>query len=75
MAKRSPKSTINNKIQNPSRKVRQREKSEFSTSENPVIFVDKINLEILKSITKNPDIKSSEISEKIDIPDYSKKKE
>ena len=72
MAKRSPKSTINNNIQNSPRKVRasekEREKSEFSTSENPVIFLDKINLEILRNIVRNPDVKSSETSKKVDIP-------
>ncbi len=30
--------------------------------------MDRINIEILRNIIKNPDIKSSEISEKIDIP-------
>lgn len=71
MPKRSRKDATNNNIQNPSRKrekEREREKSEFSTSENPVIFLDKINIEILRNIIRNPDIKSSEISEKIDIP-------
>lgn len=67
MPKRSRKDATNNNIQNPSRK-REREESEFSTSENPVIFLDKINIEILRNIIRNPDIKSSEISEKIDIP-------
>ena len=67
MPKRSRKDATNNNIQNPSRK-REREKSEFPTSENPVIFLDKINIEILRNIIRNPDIKSSEISEKIDIP-------
>lgn len=69
MPKRSRKDATNNNIQNPSRKrEREREKSEFSTSENPVIFLDKINIEIMRNIIRNPDIKSSEISEKIDIP-------
>jgi DNA-binding Lrp family transcriptional regulator len=69
MPKRSRKNaTTNNNIQNPSRKREGERKSEFSTSENPVIFLDKINIEILRNIFRNPDIKSSEISEKIDIP-------
>jgi DNA-binding Lrp family transcriptional regulator len=67
MPKRSRKNATNTNIQNPSRKVRER-KIRISTSENPVIFLDKINIEILRNIIRNPDIKSSEISEKIDIP-------
>ncbi|HYF99996.1 MAG TPA: hypothetical protein VD815_07885 [Candidatus Saccharimonadales bacterium] len=34
----------------------------MARSENPVIFLGKINIEILRNIIKNPDIKSSEIA-------------
>lgn len=72
MPKRSRKDTTNDNIQNSSRnKVSKREserKSEFTKSANPFIFLDKINIEILRNIIKNPDVKSSEIAEKIDIP-------
>ena len=78
MSNKSQKNATNNNRQNsPHNKVsekkrmrgeREREKLEFATSENSVIFLDKINLEILRNITENPDIKSSEISQKIDIP-------
>jgi len=60
-----------NVIQNSLRNNKERErdrKSESVTSENPVIHLDKINVEILRNIIKNPDIKSSDISKKIDIP-------
>lgn len=67
MPKRSRKNT--NNIQNsPRNKINRVRKSEFATTENPIIFLDKINIEIVRNIIKNPDIKSSEISEKIDIP-------
>ena len=67
MPKRSRKNT--NNIQNSHRNKNTRlRKSEFATTENPVIPLDKINIEILRNIIRNPDIKSSEISEKIGIP-------
>ncbi|MDQ2685922.1 MAG: winged helix-turn-helix transcriptional regulator [Thermoproteota archaeon] len=40
----------------------------MARSENPVIFLDKINIEILRNIIKNPDIKSSEIAKYLNIP-------
>jgi DNA-binding Lrp family transcriptional regulator len=40
----------------------------LARSENPVIFLDKINIEILRNIIKNPDIKSSEIAKYLNIP-------
>ena len=49
--------------------MRERDKkSEFDTLENPVIFLDKINIEILQSMIRNPDIKSSEIAKYLNIP-------
>ena len=73
MPKRSGKNTINiqNSHSNKSKNMRERErdkKSEFVTLENPVIFLDKINIEILQSIIRNPDIKSSEIAKYLNIP-------
>lgn len=44
------------------------EKSQPTDSENPLIIFDMINIEIMKHIWKNPDIKSSEIAEKVNIP-------
>jgi DNA-binding Lrp family transcriptional regulator len=44
------------------------EQSQPINSENPLVIFDKINIEIMKYIWKNPDIKSSEIAEKVDIP-------
>jgi hypothetical protein len=70
MPKRSHKNATNNTTQNsPRNKVskseRVREKKlEFDKSEEPVIFLDKINIEILKNIIRNPDAKSLEISKK-----------
>lgn len=66
MPKKSKKTT--NNIQNSSANKLRERKTEFAASEKPVIFLDRINMEILRNIIKNPDIKSSEISEKIDIP-------
>lgn len=40
----------------------------MARSENPVIFLDKINIEILRNIIKNLDIKSSEIAKYLNIP-------
>lgn len=69
MTKSSRKNTnvIHNSLRNNKERERDR-KSETVTSENPVIHLDKINVEILRNIIKNPDIKSSDISKKIDIP-------
>ena len=66
MPKKSKKTT--NNIQNSSANKLRERKTEFAASEKPAIFLDRINIEILRNIIKNPDIKSSEISEKIDIP-------
>ncbi|GKS62632.1 hypothetical protein YTPLAS21_20900 [Candidatus Nitrosocosmicus sp.] len=66
MPKKSKKTT--NNIQNSSANKLRERKTEFAVSEKPAIFLDRINIEILRNIIKNPDIKSSEISEKIDIP-------
>lgn len=66
MPKKSKKTT--NNIQNSSANKLRDRKTEFAASEKPAIFLDRINIEILRNIIKNPDIKSSEISEKIDIP-------
>ncbi|MGD9674188.1 MAG: Lrp/AsnC family transcriptional regulator [Candidatus Nitrosocosmicus sp.] len=66
MPKKSKKTT--NNIQNASANKLRERKTEFAASEKPAIFLDRINIEILRNIIKNPDIKSSEISEKIDIP-------
>jgi DNA-binding Lrp family transcriptional regulator len=66
MPKKSKKTT--NNIQNSSANNLRERKTEFAASEKPAIFLDRINIEILRNIIKNPDIKSSEISEKIDIP-------
>lgn len=71
MPNRSGKNTINiqNSPSNKSKNMRERDKkSELATVENPVIFLDKINIEILRSIIKNPDIKSSEIAKYLNIP-------
>jgi len=66
MPKKSKKTT--NNIQNSSANNLRERKTEFAASEKPAIFLDRINIEILRNIIKNPDIKASEISEKIDIP-------
>ena len=66
MSKRSRRSNKN--IKNPLSKKVIKSESEFATSGNPVVFLDKINVEILKNIIRNPDIKSSEISKEIGIP-------
>ena len=45
-----------------------RENQNLLHQKSRLFFLDRINIEILRNIIKNHDIKSSEISEKIDIP-------
>lgn len=65
MSKRSKRNNNNKKIS--STKNKRNKIPEPISLENPLIF-DKINVEIIKHIWKNPDIRSSEISEKVHIP-------
>lgn len=66
MPRRSRKST--KIIQDSStKKVRER-KSDVPATKNQVILLDRINMEILKHMIKNPEIRSSEIAHNINTP-------